>query len=557
MKLVECVPNFSEGRDRPVIDAITGEIGSTEGATLLDVDPGQETNRTVVTFIATPEAVVEAAFRAIARAAELIDMSTHSGAHARMGATDVCPLVPVSGVTVEECVELARTLGARVAEELGIPVYLYEDAATAPERQSLASVRAGEYEGLPEKLKDPAWKPDFGEPVFNAKSGATVIGVREFLIAYNVNFNTMDRKPVHDIALTLREAGRAKRDGDGKIIRDENGKAIKVPGRLKATRMVGWVIPEYGVAQLSINLTNYKITSPHVAFDEACTEAEKRGIRVTGSELVGLIPKEAMLMAGRHYLMKQGKSPGVPEEELIRMAVLSMGLDQLGTFDPLKKIIEYQVAAPGGTQMASIRDFCNKVSVDTPTPGGGSVAALCGALGASLAAMVANLTVGKPGFEAAEQRLGELALAAQELKDALLQDVDRDSAAFDAVMAARRLPRKTDEQKQARLGALDEAFLGAARVPMEVMQRAVSVLELALEVAQDGNPASVSDAGCAALVATAALKGAHLNVTINLPDCPDGPEKQRIVSGGDELLERGGHLASEAERVVAEKLAEE
>jgi glutamate formiminotransferase/formiminotetrahydrofolate cyclodeaminase len=340
-------------------------------------------------------------------------------------------------------------------------------------------------------------------------------------------------------------------------VRDEDGRAVKEPGRLDATRMVGWIIPEYGMAQLSINLTNYKITPPHVAFDEACKEAEKRGLRVTGSELVGLIPKEAMLMAGRHFLRKQGKSPGVPDEELIRMAVLSMGLDQLGPFDPLKKVIEYQVVAPGGTQAASVRDFCNQVSVDTPTPGGGSVSALCGALGASLAAMVANLTVGKPGFEDAAERLGQLALTAQELKDKLLADIDRDSTAFDSVMAARRLPKKTEEQKQARAIAIDEAFLAAARVPVEVMERAVAVLELALEVAKDGNPASVSDAGCAALAAIAALRGAQLNVTINLPDCPEGPEKQQIATRAKQLLARGQEVAADTERVVAETLDQE
>jgi glutamate formiminotransferase/formiminotetrahydrofolate cyclodeaminase len=353
----------------------------------------------------------------------------------------------------------------------------------------------------------------------------------------------------------LREAGRAKRDDEGKIVRDEGGKALKEPGRLQATRMVGWVIPEYGMAQLSINLTNYKLTPPHVAFDEACKEADVRGLRVTGSELVGLIPKEAMLMAGRHYMRKQGKSPGASEEELIRIAVLSMGLDQLGPFDPLKKIIEYQVAAPGGTQAASIRDFCNSVSADTATPGGGSVSALCAALGASLAAMVANLTVGKAGFESAYERLGDLACAAQALKDQLLADVDRDSASFDAVMTARRLPRKTDEQKEARATVLDEAFLGAARVPTEVMERAVSVMELALQVAREGNPASVSDAGCAALAALAALKGAKLNVAINLPDCPEGVEKRRISARAEELLANGERLADQVERVVVEQLA--
>ncbi len=556
MKLVECVPNFSEGRDRNIIDAITGEIDGTEGATLLDVDPGRDTNRTVVTFLGSPDGAVEAAFRAIAKAAELIDMRAHKGAHARMGATDVCPFVPVAGVTIEECVELARKLGERVAEELGIPVYLYEEAASRPERKSLAEIRRGEYEGLPEKLKDPDWVPDFGEPRFNPKSGATVIGVREFLIAYNVNFNTMDRKLVHDIALTLREAGRAKRDEQGRIVRDERGRAIKAPGRLKATRMVGWVIPEYGMAQLSINLTNYKITPPHIAFDEACVEAERRGIRVTGSELVGLIPKEAMLTAGRHYLEKQGKSPGVPEEELIRVAVLSMGMDQLGAFDPHKKIVEYRVAAPGGSQKESLRGFCGRVSMDTPTPGGGSVSALCGALGGSLAAMVANLTVGKVGFEQMWGRLGELATEAQLIKDRLLNDIDRDSHAFDRVMEAMRLPKKTEQQKRERLARTQEAYLGAAAVPLDVMDRDVAVLELALQVATHGNPASVSDAGCAALAAAASLRGAHLNVRVNLPNCPDGEQKTAIESRAEGLLSTGLELASKVEAVVEEKMPE-
>jgi len=342
MKLVECVPNFSEGRDKKKIKAITKEIESTPQVTLLDVDPGESTNRTVVTFIGSPSGVKEAAFKAIKKAAEVIDMRKHSGAHSRIGATDVCPLVPVSEVTMEDCVKLAHELGEKVGKELGIPIYLYEEAAQKPERKNLANIREGEYEGLPEKLKNSEWIPDYGEPVFNPKAGATVIGAREFLIAYNINLNTCDRKLAQEIALNLREKGRAKRDKEGKIIRDENGKVINVPGKFKAVKAVGWYIEDYGIAQISINFTNYKISPPHLVFDEARKEAEKLGLRVTGSELVGLIPKEALLMAGRYYLEKQGKSPGVPEENLIRTAVISLGLNDVSPFDPQKKIIENQ-----------------------------------------------------------------------------------------------------------------------------------------------------------------------------------------------------------------------
>lgn len=342
MKLVECVPNFSEGRNKEKISAITNEIKSTPQVNLLDVDPGESTNRTVVTFIGSPEGVKEAAFKAIKKASEVLDMSKHKGAHSRIGATDVCPFVPVAGVTMEDCIQLAHELGERVAKELGIPVYLYEEAAQKPERENLANIRTGEYEGLPEKLKDPEWAPDYGKPVFNPKAGATVIGAREFLIAYNINLNTRDRRLAHEIALNLRERGRAKRDKDGNIVRDAEGKAIKIPGKFKAVKAVGWYIEDYEIAQISINFINYKITPPHVVFDETIKEAEKLGLKVTGSELVGLIPKEALLMAGRHYLTKQGKNPGVPEEDLIKTAVSSLGLDDVAPFDPQKKIIEYQ-----------------------------------------------------------------------------------------------------------------------------------------------------------------------------------------------------------------------
>ncbi|MDZ7334896.1 MAG: glutamate formimidoyltransferase [candidate division KSB1 bacterium] len=518
LKIVECVPNFSEGRNRAVIDAIAKEISDTEGVKLLDVDPGADTNRTVVTFIGSPEGVKEAAFKAIKRAAELIDMRQHKGAHPRMGATDVCPFVPVTGVTMADCVAIAREVGARVAAELGIPVYLYEEAATRPERKSLANIRSGEYEGLPDKLRDPEWQPDFGEPKFNPKSGATVIGAREFLIAYNVNLNTKDRKLAHDIALSIRETGRNKKDESGNVIRDEQGNPIKEPGLLPATRAVGWYIDEYGQAQVSINLLNYKITPPHVAFDTVCQEAEKRGLRVTGSELVGLIPLQAMLDAGRHYLVKQGKCPGVPEEQLIETAIISMGLRDLTEFDPAKKIIEYQVTERKGPLVKmDLRDFANELSTDSPAPGGGSVAGLAGALGAALTSMVANLTYGRREYQDNWAEMERVAIEAQRLKDELLRLIDQDTEAFNAVMAANRLPKKTPEQIAERERAIEAATKRACLVPLEVMTNASLVLKLAKVVAECGNPNTISDAGVASLMARAAVEGAGLNVKINLP----------------------------------------
>ncbi|MCI0494521.1 glutamate formimidoyltransferase [candidate division KSB1 bacterium] len=518
LKLIECVPNFSEGRNKAIIDAIAKEISDTEDVKLLDVDPGADTNRTVVTFIGSPEGVTEAAFRAIKKAAELIDMRLHKGAHARMGATDVCPFVPVSGVTMEECVAIAKELGKRVAGELAIPVYLYEEAATRPERISLADIRSGEYEGLPAKLKDPDWKPDFGTAKFNAKSGATVIGAREFLIAYNVNLNTNDKKIAHDIALTIREAGRSKKDEEGKLIKDEHGNSVKEPGLLKATRAVGWYIDEYRQAQVSINLLNYKITPPHLAFDTICEEAARRGLRVTGSELVGLIPLQAMLDAGRHYLLKQGKSPGVPEEALIETAIKSMGLRDVAEFDPQKKIIEYQVREVKGPLVKKdLRDFTNELSSESPAPGGGSVSALAGALGAALASMVANLTVGKKGYEESWGEMKDVAVNAQRLKDDLLQAVDRDTEAFNNLMNAMGLPKKTDDQITARNSAVEQATKTACLVPLEVMKHSLEVLQCAKVVAEKGNTNAASDAGVASLMALSAVQGAGLNVKINLP----------------------------------------
>jgi len=519
MKLVECVPNFSEGRDREKIQAIVREIETTPEVKLLDVDPGEATNRTVVTFIGSPDGVKEAAFKAIKKAAELIDMRQHKGAHPRIGATDVCPFVPVAGTTMADCIKLANELGRRVAEELGIPVYLYEEAAKKPERKNLANIRAGEYEGLADKLKDPNWRPDYGQPVFNSRAGATVIGAREFLIAYNINLNTRDRKIAQEIASYLRESGRPKKNKQGQILYDKNGQPLKIPGKFKAVKAVGWYIDEYGIAQISINFTNYKITPPHLVFDEACRLAEKMGVRVTGSELVGLIPKEALLLAGRYYLEKQGKSPGVPEKELIRIAVRSLGLNDIVPFDPYKKIIEYQFSTEEKSLISFRLDqFADELSMDSPAPGGGSTAALCGSLSAALSAMVANLTVGKKGYEAVYERMKEIAVKSQKLKEELLQAVDLDTRAFNRVMEAFRLPRGTEEQVREREIAIEQANQEATLVPLSVLEKSVELAELAFQAAKYGNKNSVSDAGVAGLTARSCGLGAFYNVKINLPN---------------------------------------
>jgi glutamate formiminotransferase/formiminotetrahydrofolate cyclodeaminase len=556
MKLVECVPNFSEGRDLEKIKAITREIEAVAGVRLLDVDPGASTNRTVVTFIGPPDAVAEAAFRAVARAAEVIDMRTHKGAHSRVGATDVCPLVPVSGVTMEDCVALAEALGARVAAELGIPVFLYEAAARRPERRNLATVRAGEYEGLPDKLKDPRWAPDFGDPVFNPKSGATVIGAREFLIAYNIDLNTRDRKLAHEIALSLRESGRAKRDKDGNVVKDKRGRTVKVPGKFKEVKSVGWYVEDYGLAQISVNFTNYKVTPIHAVFDEARRLAAKLGLRVTGSELVGLIPKEALLMAGRHYLAKQGKSPGVPEAELVRTAVRSLGLGDVVPFDPDKKIIEYQFREAGPSLAAmTLRGFADELSMDSPAPGGGSVAALCGALSAALAAMVANLTVGKKGYEAVAEEMTATAVRGQALKDALLEAVDRDTRAFNKVMDAFRLPKATPEQAAEKERALEAANKEATLVPLEVLEQAVEAVALAKAAAAKGNRNSVSDAGVAGLVGWAAGEGAYDNILINLGSISDAAFGARVRKRAAALRKSLDRDAKAVRASVAKALA--
>ncbi len=557
MKLVECVPNFSEGRDLEKIKSITKEIESTPKVSLLDVDPGESTNRTVVTFIGTPKAVLEAAFKAIKKAAELIDMSKHKGSHSRMGATDVCPFVPVSGVTMEDCIKLAHELGEKVARELSIPVFLYEEAAQKPDRKNLATIRRGEYEGLSEKFQDPEWIPDYGEAKFNPKSGSTVIGAREFLIAYNINLNTRDRQFAHNIALNLREMGRFKRDKNNKIVRDSNGKKKRVTGKFREVKAVGWYVKDYDIAQISINFTNYKISPPHLVFDETIKEAEALGLRVTGSELVGLIPKEALLMAGKYYLKKQGKSLGIPEEELLKTAAVSLGLNNVSEFNPQKKIIEYQFKEFENSLIElNLREFANELSSDSPAPGGGSTAALCGSLSASLSAMVSNLTVGKNGYEEVQDKVKSLAESGQGIKDDLLRAIDQDTQAFNQVMAAFRLNRKTKEQKAKRIVTIEDATKEATLIPFEVMEKCVSALKLAKEVALTGNKNSISDVGVAGLTAQAGAEGAYYNVMINLPNINDKEFKSDISTKAIILKDDAVKLGNEIREIIEKALLE-
>ena len=561
--LVECVPNFSEGRDSKVIDAIAAAIRAVAGVQLLDVDPGADTNRTVMTFVGAPDDVIEAAFQAIKTAGQLIDMRQHHGAHPRMGATDVCPLIPIEGVDVQACVALAERLGERVGRELDIPVYLYEQAARSEQRRNLAVIRAGEYEGFERKMADGAWKPDFGAG-FNARSGATVIGVREFLIAYNVNLNTTDKKLASDIALTIRETGRLKRTADGEIEKDAEGNQVRVAGLFGHVKAVGWYIEQYRQAQVSINLTNYKITPPHVVFDAVRAEAEKRGLVVTGSELVGLIPLEALRMAGLHYLRKQGRSSGVPEEEVVEMAVRSLGLDQLAPFDAKQKVIEYRFRSLAGPLASlSVREFCNVLSTDSPAPGGGSAAALAASLGASLVSMVGSLTANiMPAASRTRQPelfadLVSLAEQAQGLKDECLGAIDRDTDAFNVLMQAMRTKAKTDEEKAARAQQVTEATRGAIAVPFEVLERSARIIEIAHEGVLKGNPNSVSDVGVAAALGQAAAMGAWYNVCINLKDLPDAAERDAIRTRGRAVLDAALQKAREVEALMEQRLAGE
>ncbi|MFO7608473.1 MAG: glutamate formimidoyltransferase, partial [Candidatus Krumholzibacteriia bacterium] len=521
-KIVECVPNISEGRDRAVIDAVVAVIGDVAGVHLLDVDPGVETNRTVITFIGDPAGVAEAAFRVVKRAAELIDMGKHHGAHPRHGATDVCPFVPVRGVTMQECVEIAREVGERIGRELEIPVYLYEEAASRPARRNLADVRKGEYEALPKKLGTEQWQPDFGPNAWNERTrrtGATNVSARGFLVAYNVNLNTRNKSVASQIALDIKEAGRADRDADGEIIRDAQGKPQLVPGpyRLEACKAVGWTIPEYDRAQVSINLVNTSVTKPHQAFEACRASARDRGARVTGSELVGLVPEGDLLAAGRFYQEQAGQSPGLPRRQLLETAIQSLGLRDLGPFDAADKVIEYRAGLVDGPLVAMTnREFLDELSTDSPAPGGGSVAALCCAQAAALVAMVANLTVGKKKYEDAQDRVLEIAVRGQELKDRFLAAMDEDTAAFNLVMDAFRLPKGSADEAAARDRAVAEATRGATRVPLAVLEAVPETLALAAEIATIGNAPSLSDAGVAVLTALAGAEGAYDNVIINL-----------------------------------------
>ncbi|MBT3755880.1 MAG: glutamate formimidoyltransferase [Candidatus Cloacimonetes bacterium] len=554
MQLVECVPNFSEGKDMKILDAISASIRAVKGVTLLDVDPGETTNRTVFTMVGEPDNVVEAAFQAIKKASQIIDMTKHKGAHARMGATDVCPFVPVANMTMDDCVKLAHKLGKRVGEELNIPIYLYEYAATKPEWRNLAEVRKGEYEALPQKMEDPNWKPDYGPQKYNAKSGATAISAREFLIAYNINLNTRDKKKAHDIALDIRERGRFARDENKKLIKDENGKKVKKPGLFKDCKAVGWFIDDFNQAQISINLTNYNVTPAHIVLDKVRELALKRGLQVTGSELVGLLPKAAILESGKYYLNQMGESAGVPERMIIETAVQSMGLKDVAEFNIDKKVIEYAISKEDDLVNMTLTGFCDELSTDSPAPGGGSVAALCSAMSGALSAMVSNLTFSKKGYEKVWEETKELSEIGQSIKERSLIAIDTDTQAFYDMMDAARLPKKTDEAKKIRANAIQEATKKAILVPLETLEISLQAAELAAKVAKIGNTNALSDAGVAAITANAAAKSAYLNVKINMGSIDDETFKFDILTKSDEILEKTNNIALQVEKEIQGKI---
>lgn len=554
MKLVECVPNFSEGRDKAKIELIIDEIRNTKNTMLLDVDPGEATNRTVVTFIGPPDAAVEAAFRAIKKASELIDMSTHKGEHPRMGATDVCPFVPVSEISIEECIELSKKLAKRVGEELKIPVYLYEYAATKDDRKALSSIRKGEYEAFEKKIYEENWKPDYGPAEFNPRTGVTAIGVREFLIAYNVNLNTRNKKLANKIGKIIRESGYPKKE-KGKKVLDENGNPVIIPGKLQECRAVGWYIDEYDMAQVSINLTNYKITPIHLAFDTVCEEAQKLGLRVTGSEIVGLVPKEAMIMAGRHYLEMQGQNIGIPEKDIIANAIQSLGLNEVACFNPEEKIIEYAYKKDKtGLVDMRVHEFSDLLSTDSPAPGGGSVAALNGAMSASLTSMVASLTLGKKKYKEYKNLMKDIAKKAQDIKYFYIDAVDADTDAFNEIMDAFSMPKKTDSEIEKRNEAIQEATKKATLVPFNVLERTKELGEMALEVAQKGNQNSLSDAGVAGLTAHSACIGAYYNVLINLEGIEDEDFKSDIFQKAKNIKDEVLDITNKIEDFLYNKL---
>ncbi len=536
--LIECVPNFSEGRDLTIIKQITDAIESVDGVRLLNVDPGKATNRTVVTMVGEPSSVVEAAFRAIQKAGELIDMSKHKGEHPRMGATDVCPFIPVAHITMEETAKYAQELATRAGKELKIPVYLYEAAQKKEERKNLSIIRAGEYEGFFKKIKLPEWKPDFGPSEFDAKRGATVIGAREFLVAYNINLNTTSTRRANAVAFDVREAGRTAKDNKGVVLKGADGNPISIPGSLKSVKAIGWFIEEYGIAQISMNLTNINITSVHEAFDEVCKKATERGIRVTGSELVGLIPLKSMLEAGKYFLRKQKRSTGVSESELIRIAALSLGLNELGSFKPEERIIEYLLRDPSKAKLIrmSAEEFANETASESPAPGGGSVSAYLGALGAALGTMVANLSSHKAGWDDRWEEFSGWAEKGQAIKDKLLSLVDEDTAAFNKIMEAMSLPKGTDEEKKARKQAIEIATKYATLVPFQTMQASFTAFDLLKAMAEKGNPNSVSDVGVGVLCTRTAVYGAWLNVKINAKGLEDKPFAEDILKRGADIL---------------------
>lgn len=566
-RIIECVPNFSEGRNQEVIRAIAHEVETTAGVSLLNVDPGEATHRTVVTFVGEPEAVCEAAFRAVRKAGELIDMRLHHGAHPRQGATDVLPLIPISGVTLEECAEMARQLARRISDELLIPTYCYEASALRPEHRNLAVCRAGEYEALADKLLDPVKGPDYGRRPMDERiqrTGATVVGARDFLVAVNFNLNTTSTRRANAIAFDVREKGRPKREGNpitGPIVRDADGHPVMLPGTLKGTKAIGWYIDEYGIAQVSMNITNLAQTPLHKAFDEVCRCAQNRGLRVTGTEIVGLVPKRVLADAGRYFLEKQQRSTGIPEQDIIDIAVRTMGLSELRPFLPREKVIEYLIEDAAGSTAASgklvektVRDFVEETSRESPAPGGGTVAACMGALGAALGTMVANLSAHKPGWDERWAFFSDYAAQGQALLSRLLRLVDDDTAAFNRLMAAFQMPKKTEAEQAERDRAIEAATLHAAEVPLETMRTASEVFPLCKVMAAEGNPASVSDAGVGALAARAAVVGAALNVRINAKQLHDRTEAERLVAEAQAMCSQAARQEQEILSLIDEKL---
>ena len=559
-QIIECVPNFSNGRDKTVIDNITNQIKLVEGVKLLSIEPGEATNRTVVTFVGEPEKVIKAAFLAIKKASELIDMSKQTGEHPRMGATDVCPLIPISGISMEETVSYAKKLGKLVGEELKIPVYLYEDAATKPERKNLANIRSGEYEALEEKLKQQEWKPDFGSTSFDIakKTGATAIGARDFLIAYNINLNTTSTRRANAVAFDIREKGRISREGGtltGKILKDKKGNTIWKPGSLKHVKAIGWFIEEYGIAQISMNLTNIKQTPIHIVFEEVCKKAQERGLRVTGSELVGLIPLKSMLNAGKYFLKKQNRSLGIEDSEIIKIAIKTMGLDELEDFNPNEKIIEYNINDDNSDLCKlSLVDFAQKTASEAPAPGGGSVSAYLGSLGISLGTMVANLSSHKRGWDDRWEEFSNTAEKGQKLIKKLLDLVDKDTESFNQIMLAFRLPEGDSKEKKIKEDAIKKATIHAIEVPLEIMRTSLESMDVIIEMAKNGNPNSVSDAGVGALCARSAVIGGYLNVKINCKDLTDKKLVNEFLKKAEKIKESAVKLEEDILKITLEKI---